>query len=241
MTFGLAISTYFHKNYNPLRLANFKTSIVSLLKSGFPGVIFLVDDGSEITDHLEYINTVDKASRIIVYKKSKNGGIAKVKNTSIRLLLETGVSIGFLADDDVVYHSSDWYSLYIDNIIKTGISHFSFYAYDKESTVVHNDNPIVKTVGLCGCLFTFTRSMIDDIGYIRVLPNKYGHEHVAFTYKCINKGYAPFFCDVIDAKKHISTDVLTKSIQAEDYTDHKLAENSASAFSTLNIKEPCIE
>ena len=38
-----------------------------------------------------------------IFRRPKNGGVARTKNTSIRLLLEQKVDIGFLADDDVLY------------------------------------------------------------------------------------------------------------------------------------------
>ena len=81
----------------------FKESIISLLNTNFDGPIFLIDDCSNNEEHLNFVKDLDKDKRITIYIKKERAGISKIKNTSIRLLLESDVDILFLADDDVYY------------------------------------------------------------------------------------------------------------------------------------------
>src|SRR4030042_6469015 len=103
MKLGLGISTYFTKDFDPRRLESFKKSMSTLLSSKFSGAIYLVDDGSEVFHHLDYIKEIDIQNRITIFKRGTNGGISKVKNTCLRLLMENGTDLLFLADDDVNY------------------------------------------------------------------------------------------------------------------------------------------
>ena len=111
MKYALSIITYFTKEIlDRGRLDLFKKSINSLIKSNFEGPVFLVDDGSSVTNHIDYVRGLND-SRINIVLKDTNGGLSKMFNTGIRLILDEGCDYGFLANDDIVY-SKDWFTPY---------------------------------------------------------------------------------------------------------------------------------
>ena len=61
--------------------------------------IVIVVDGEVPKKHKQLLNEF----KFKIHFKKENGGVAKAKNTSIRLLLEQNIDIGFLSDDDVLY------------------------------------------------------------------------------------------------------------------------------------------
>ena len=105
---GIAISTFTENKTCDRRYEIIEKSLNSLntyLQSTNLNIYtVLVVDGDIPERHdtiLENINKLNK--NIHIYKREKNGGVARTKNTSIRLLLEQNVDVGFLMDDDVYY------------------------------------------------------------------------------------------------------------------------------------------
>ena len=240
MKHGIAISTYFPKNYKEERLNIFTRSITSLLESGFPGKIFLVDDGSDVVDHIDVVKTLDTDKRIKIIMKPENTGVARTKNTCIKTLLEHECPIGFLADDDLEY-SKGWAEHYVDSMKKASIPHFSLFIEGGAEVVEHNGHPVKKTPHVNGCFLTFTKNLIDRVGYFRVLPYKYGHEHSNFSIRNCIKKEIPFFCDVVDSEKYlklIPESVAVKSMLEID--EEGFRENEAIATREF-AREPFID
>jgi glycosyltransferase involved in cell wall biosynthesis len=240
MKHGIAISTYFPKNYREDRLKIFTKSITSLLQSEFPGKIFIVDDGSDVVDHIDIVKAEDYDKRIKIIMKPQNTGIAKTKNTCIKTLLDHGCPIGFLADDDMEYRKG-WESLYIDSMKKAKIPHFSFFTGGEVETVEHNGHRINKTPLLCGSLLTFTKNLIDRVGYFKVLPYKYGHEHTNFTTRSILMKEIPFFCDVVDSDKFLNIIPESFSVKSMLEVDQNGVDENGSIALKEFSKEPFID
>jgi glycosyltransferase involved in cell wall biosynthesis len=236
MRTGIAISTYFCEKTPPERLGIFKRSLSSLLASGYDGVIFLVDDGSTTERHLEQLD-----SRVRVIHRS-HGGVARTKNTCIKVLFAEGVDIGFLADDDMFYKSS-WYVRYAEAIQRTGIDHFSYFLESTPCEVMEIGGMRVRrTPSVNGCFLTVTKRLIDKIGFFKMLPNDYGHEHSNFSVRAARLSGQGGFYDIEDSfscLELISESVGCKAIGSVDI--EKFKENEQHAILMGFNYEPFIE
>ena len=249
MKYSIAISTYFtNKIIDNGRLSIFKSSINSLLESNFEGKIFVVDDGSEVYHHLDYLNNLDD-DRIVIFNKKINCGLAKTNNTGIRLILENNCDYGFLADDDILYQKN-WFTPYLNVMSNTKVKHLAFYdkvwtpdisGVSKDSSVVNYENYNLELYrNVQGGMLTFSKEMIDQVGYFKILPYKNGHEHSNFSYRCFRYGFSIGFADVENSNKLLSyIDQTGKITTREDDFREKAKVNEINLFS-LN-KEPCIE
>ena len=211
MKSGLAISTFMRKEGINRRLDIFKRCINTFIESEFDGKLFIVDDGSEIDDHLQYAEGRGDP-RIRIHKKPENRGVAAAKNTGIRLCLEDGCDVMFLSDDDMVFEHTRWFAPYEEAVEKTGIGHFS-YAVDNAAglssrTVEVKGYKVRRTDMVNGCFLVVTADMIKQVGYFKILPYKYGHEHSNFSIRCKQK--IGEFYDVLGSNSlvHLNIDSL---------------------------------
>lgn len=248
MNYSISISTYFtDKILQRGRLEIFKKSINSLLDSGFEGKIFIVDDGSQNKSHLDYINSL-KNNNIFLILKNENVGLSRVKNTGIKSILESGSLYGFLADDDILY-KPNWFYPYLDVMENTNVKHLAFFneswtpdiPVNKNKTVIKFDKYNFNLYNVVqGGLLTFTKDMIDTIGYYKVLPYKIGHEHSNFSNRAILGGFTPGFLDISDSNNLLSyvdnSGMITT--RDEDFRE-KCSINMNNLFSSNY--EPCIE
>ena len=103
---GIAISTFSESKTCAKRYEIIKRSLDSLEKviqqTTFNVYVVIVVDGSVPKRHYNILSKYN----FIIYQKKQNGGVARTKNTCIRLLLEQNTDIGFLADDDVLYKNN---------------------------------------------------------------------------------------------------------------------------------------
>ena len=138
----------------------------------------------------------------------KNGGVCRGKNTCIRLLWDSGVDVGFLADDDIEFRHG-WQDAYLAAHQLTGIHHFSWAwnqdpSGDMQKYVREiNSHQIVQTSRLNGVFLTFTPTVIDQIGGFKLLPGKWGHTHTNWTMRIVKSGLAPYFSDVYNSNHFI--------------------------------------
>ena len=208
---GIAISTYSTKKTEQKRFDIIRKSLKSLentIKDTKLNIyIIIVVDGDIPIKHKQLLNEFN----FNCYFKKNNGGVARAKNTSIRLLLEQNIDIGFLADDDVLY-KKNFMEKYLEVITKGQIHHIG---YVQMHPIVHPKNEWVKFGyiktkinnieimkhggGGVGCWLSFTPELIKKIGYFKVMEGKYGFEHINFTHRCIHNKIIPHGCDIIDS------------------------------------------
>lgn len=200
MKLGIAISTYVPDGSRIETHERFKETLQSLEQTDFPGEIIVVDDGSTHPIHLEYLNSL----KYRVIKKEVNGGVSRVKNTSMRALMENNIDIGFLADDDVAYKTG-WWQIYVEAHEKTGIHHFSWADKRGHNFTKHEINgfAINQSTGLNGILLTFTPEVIKQVGGMKILPAKHGFEHCNWTFRIIAAKLTPFYADVTNSNDFI--------------------------------------
>ena len=217
---GIAISTFTENKTSGKRYDIIEKSLNSLNKylesTNLNIYTVVVVDGDIPQRHNSILNEVNNLNKnIIIHKREKNGGVARTKNTSIRLLLEQNVDIGFLMDDDV-YYKKDCFEQYVNAIINGKIHHIGFCQmhplvhpkneWEKMGYIQTNINgqEVMKHGGGgVGCLLSFTKRVIEKIGYFKVMSGKYGYEHINFTHRCVENGLIPFPNDIIEPLKYI--------------------------------------
>lgn len=212
---GIAISTYSEEKTNDERYKIIDNSLKSLqdlkVDSKFELYIIIVVDGNIPNIHNNILNKYN----FKIYRKTHNGGVAKIKNTSIRLLLEENIDIGFLADDDVLYKNGI-IEKYVNTISNANIHHMGFCQmhplvhpkneWEKMGYIetIYNGEKVMKHGGGgVGCWLSFTPELIKHIGYFKVMDGKYGYEHINFTLRCIYHKMIPFAIDIVEPLNYI--------------------------------------
>lgn len=235
--YTVAISTYYHPNISPKRLEMFKMMIDSLLP--FNGKVYIVDDGSTCPLFWNYIESVKDIS---IIKKETNVGLSKVKNTSLKLIKESGVGYGFLCDDDLLFNNKEWADFYVDGIQQSGIQHFCFYPFSDYREVFYKDKWVRFGTWAPGAFLTITPQLIETIGYYKILPAKLGHEHTNYYLRAIKYGFTPHFgTDLVGSTAFLTLQDLNSDFSTRpDNFAEQLIENNDLGFSCLE-KEPCIE
>ena len=175
-----------------------ETTLRSLRESKYPGKIYIVDDGSPNRD----LSFYRRQPNVQVVVKPYNVGVARGKNTSIRLLIDDEVDVGFLLDDDMIF-KQDWWDDYLDVHERSDkIHHLSWANRGEWGGAFYPERfdgvQLVRTEHLNGCMLTFTPTLIATIGGFWVTPLKWGWDHVNWTHRAREHGMMPFFADVPD-------------------------------------------
>ena len=262
MKIGIAISTYTQDNTNPERYNIIEKSLKSLSDyvktTNMNLYIVIVVDGPIPLIHQQILSKYD----FNVYHRSDNGGVARTKNTSIRLLLENGVAIGFLMDDDVEYKDG-CLEQYVSAMLNTGLHHMSYcqmpeivhpkHEWSKMGYLksnINNYDVMTHGGGGVGCLLSFTPELIEKIGYFKVMSGKYGYEHINFSHRAIYHKMIPYVSDIVESHKYInhigfepvSYNKFKKNHSInEAYRVSENAKNKIEWRQNFNVIEPCIE
>ena len=215
---AIAILTYAPEEKYDCRL---QATLKSLYMSGYPGKVFVVDDGSGRQRSTKEWN-------VYVCQKSENAGIARGKNTSIRLLMEHGVDIGFLADDDVKF-GPGWWEDYIEAHETTcgKVQHLSWARRDQKNKQPHFKwclgCRLAKPNWLNGLLLTFTSKVIETVGGFWATEVKWGWDHVNWTNRIVEAGLTPYYADVADPKVWMGENHQLSPVSKEQRREtHKL-------------------
>lgn len=207
MKHALCILTYASNNVPDAVVARLSSAIQTLEASEYDGAVFVVDDGSTHPQQLALLASL--SARYTIVRRPHNGGIARAKNTCIRVLLEHGVDVGFIAEDDVEFRP-EWHRQYLAAHQAIPTLHHLSWAWDgdpsgrmNKRTVRVNGYEIARTSRLNGMLLTFTPRVIETVGGFRVLPAKWGHTHTNWTRRIIRAELCPFFADICDSNRFI--------------------------------------
>ena len=206
-----SILTYVDRARPPSVRDRLRHAVASLERTSYADPVIIVDDGSSCESHLSYLDQLERAGRYQVIKRPKNGGISRARNTCLRALAGRDFEIGFMAEDDIVFHEG-WDLAYVTAIRRSGIHHFSWYLDEPADPVLACNGFLVKTTsGLLGLLLTLTPQVLATVGGFKVLPHRYGYEHIQWTYRNILAGLAPFPCDIVDSHRYIERNTLPSS------------------------------
>ena len=259
---GIAISTFTEEKTDNKRYDIIDKSLSSLSDiiklTNLNIYIVIVVDGQIPEKHKNILNKYN----FNIYNRPNNGGVARTKNTSIKLLLEKNIDIGFLADDDVLYKKG-CLEEYCSTIINGNIHHIGYcqmhpLVHPKNEWIKrgyieinYNGQKVMKHKGRgVGCWLSFTPELIKKIGYFKVMKGKYGYEHINFTYRCIKQKIIPHALDIIDPIKYIdhigfepvSYNKFNKSHSiSEEYRKKENNKNKNEWKKDLNKYIDCIE
>ena len=234
---GLAITTYSNSKTSDERYKIIRDCFESVHNNVTIEVV-IVNDGSEEPRLLEILD--EYSDRFEIVTRVENGGISKAKNDCIKCLFEKDCDIMFLMDDDVLI-LQDFTELFENAITKSKISHFNYIVKSLHPELEKHGNkfkqnkiPIQQSPRLNGCFMTITKEMVETIGYFKVLPNRYGHEHTEYTLRAIRNEFAPGFVDLQNSEDYIGFHELAYVHRSEPdlIDDAKILENSKVAFAT---------
>jgi len=242
---GIAISTFTEEDTEELRYEIIERSLKSLKEvekeTKINTYIVIVIDGKVPKKHYDLLNKYD----FNIYKRKENGGVAKTKNTCIKLLLEQNVDIGFLADDDLLY-KNNCLEKYTNFIYKTQCHHLiASYPHPKVHPDWNKMNYILDNYkgekirrhgGGVGYFLSFTPKLIEKIGYFKILPGKFGSEHINFSKRVIKMGIADFHFDIdnsVDYVEHIGFWPLAENLYGKC---HSISKKNQKKSSQLNKK-----
>ena len=120
-----------------------------------------------------------------------------------------------MADDDILY-KPDCLETYTKAILNGKIHHIGFCQVDPivrpreiweqkgYIKINYNGQEVMKHKGRgVGCWLSFTKELIDKIGYFKVMRGKYGFEHINFTYRCIEFKMIPHPMDIVEPLRYM--------------------------------------
>jgi hypothetical protein len=211
---GLFIKTYSNKQTTNIRIDIVEELFISVKDNVDSNIIkILIVDGCKNDYHKEIIDKYSNIFNEIIYNDC-NKGISACQNIGIRhLIYKYDIDIGFGCDDDIIIQKNG-INRYVETIIKSNIHHFCYYPYAEfvkmniinlkyiiPIPTIYKDNILEVNLGVSGCFFSFTKEMIENIGYFPKLSYIYGFEHEIFTYNYLKKNYC---YDIISSNSQIS-------------------------------------
>lgn len=211
MNLFLGITSYSDSTTSPERIEIIRKSLMMLKKIMPPNLdVVIFVDGNYTSAHQQVLIESGFKYRFI----KKNLGIGNNKSFCIKYFLDNRYHIGLLADDDI-YWKGDIFNVYANTLIAAKIKHLCFLPHrvkagkqvinaDRHSIIVNNITLNTVTNIKCGVLLTFTRDLIEKIGFFRVLPYKYGGEHEDFSRRATALDFKEnVLLDIPDSHKYI--------------------------------------
>jgi glycosyltransferase involved in cell wall biosynthesis len=210
MKCGFAVSTY-HRNTD--RLESFQTCITSIMKhKKKETLVIVVDDGSAVKDHILWVKTT--FPEITLFEKEQNGGIAKCKNTCLRLLRESNCDNFFLMDDDleVLQPIED---VYVKALCDKRVGILSGTTLGNVILRDYTDSTCVTQL-LNGFLLCLPRYNFEKAGYFKIFPHKYGHEHTWYTFRVMTTTGQTEFLNIKSFMSHVRLINVLSSVPSEE-------------------------
>lgn len=209
---ALTILTYVDRERPAAVRRRLPAAIASLERTGYRGPVAIVDDGSTCDRHQTYLDRLAKSRRYDIVRRAANGGISRAKNTCLRAIAEYNVHVGFLAEDDILFHDG-WQRAYQQAMQRCRVQHFSWFVPHRQNRIVAcNSGLVTATAGLLGLLLTLTRDVLSTVGGFKVLPHRYGYEHIQWTYRNMLAGFCPFPCDIVESRRFIERNTTPSSV-----------------------------
>lgn len=246
---AFATTTFSRADTDPKRFPLIEKALLSQAKS--PIKKYLIVDNFRDKLHGAHIAVIERAERQgfeVVWRE--NGGVSRAKNTCIRKILQDGYEYGMLLDDDVEVIQSNFADYYLE-AMEAGIDHlcgfFDNYASEKiiamKKATVFGSLTVEKTPIVHGALLTFTKRLIEKIGYFPDFKYGYGHEHSHFTKRAVSSELFPRgFYDVFNSNKYIHlADEQAGIVSFPDRDEAAMKENEKTLTEPFEAYYPCIE
>jgi glycosyltransferase involved in cell wall biosynthesis len=193
-------------------------------------IVIIVDDGSIIKSHIDWVQSTFPMIQLV--EKEKNGGIAKCKNTCLRMLKESNVDIYFLLDDDIEIIQS-FEDKYINALKEDNV--FILDGPSPNDSSTHS----CKKDNLYGPCICFTKNILLNCGYFKIPPQKWGHEHSWFTNRvmwCTNQSH---YADISSSKYYMRVTNVNSTL--DDKEKNSQATENLSIMNNYHIYHSCIE
>ena len=190
--FVIGITTFNRCNY----LNDTLDTLLRNLSSDIDYIIIISDGNSK--DHtIKVIKSKilkDNISLIII--SNSLHFIYRQSNSILKYSLNFDFDFGFLMNDDLIFLNDNWDVLYFNAYIESNYDHLVYFDKNEKNPnheIDHNKYNLSSfTIGKnCqGALFTFTKKLINDIGYFDEDNFKIrGHSHIDYTLRCCRKGF----------------------------------------------------
>lgn len=186
--------------------------------------IVIHDDGSE-DGTIEYIE-----SKGYTLLKSDNIGTHSAKNYLFMYARKKEYDIGFMMDDDLYFEKRGWDKLYYETCRDTGywhLSHFNTNWEERRGRNYGNLTTYGSAIESQGALYTFTKEVLEDVGYIdRKNFGFRGEGHRDWTVRACRMGYNDEYTlyDARNANNYITLHSKENYIKTKDYLSHVLRE-----------------
>ena len=190
--FIIGITTYNRCNYlndtlNSL-LRNLSTSI---------DYILIISDGNSKDNTIDIIKSKNFSNNIsLIIISNPLHFIYRQSNTILKYSLNFDFDFGFLMNDDLIFLNDNWDVLYYNAFIESKLDHLVYFDKNEKppSHEIDHDKfnlSSFTTAKNCqGALFTFTKTLIENVGYFDENNFKIrGHSHIDYTLRCCRKGF----------------------------------------------------
>lgn len=206
--FILGITTFNRCNY----LRDNISSIISTLDDKSDYIIIIADGCSkDKTDEvIKEFDFNDNVSLVII--KNALHYIYRQTNSIMKYAMKYDFDLGFVINDDILFLKKFWLNKYYNAYLKNKIDHLVFFDKNFKNTdhiFYNSDKTLISYVCAKNCqgaLFTFTKKLINDVGYFdEVNFNIRGHSHIDFTIRCcrLNFNNIDMLYDVIDSNLYV--------------------------------------
>jgi len=190
--FIIGITTFNRKKY----LNDCLTTMLPILDDTIDYII-IIADGCSLDGTVNVIKSFTYKKNIsLVIIQNANHFIYRQSNSILRYSINFDFSFGFLINDDLFFIKKGWDDLYYKAYLCNKISHIVYFDTSVKKKDHHkiNENKTltsyVSAINCQGALFTFTKNLINNIGYFDENNFKIrGHSHIDFTLRCCRKGY----------------------------------------------------
>lgn len=212
----LGIITYNRAKY----LENLLKSFVKYYNTNYKYTIIIADDGSTDNTHdvISRFDDIYKTTFNITVIKNKSQYIAGQTNSILYESMNHNYECGFMLNDDMEILDYGWDTNYYEAIKKTGYDHLVYFDKRYASKAGKKLKHYKKTIRinkhialtsktnakLCmGCFWTFTRRMINKIGYFNTsVFCGSGYSHMEYTLRACRAKYndSNYLYDIDDNK-----------------------------------------
>lgn len=190
--FIIGITTYNRCNY-------LNDTLDSLLRNLSMNIdyILIISDGNSKDNTINTIKSKNLNNNIsLIIISNSLHFIYRQSNSILKYSLNFNFDFGFLMNDDLIFLNDNWDVLYYNAYIDSNYDHLVYFDKNEKAPsheINHKEyNLFSFTSGKnCqGALFTFTKKLIESVGYFDEENFKIrGHSHIDYTLRCCRQGF----------------------------------------------------
>lgn len=206
--FILGITTFNRSNY-------LNDTLDTLLRNLSENIdyILIISDGNSKDDTIDLIKSkkLNVNVSLIIISNSLHF-IYRQSNSILQYSLNFNFDFGFLMNDDLIFLNDNWDVLYYNAYNESNYDHLVYFDKNEKKVdheIIHNKFNLCSfsTGKNCqGALFTFTKRLINSVGYFDESNFKIrGHSHIDYTLRCCRTGLNNIdtLYDLKDSNKYI--------------------------------------